>query len=307
MAGCYKLAGNIVGSVLGGDCIVIEASNVNLDANGFDVIGGGNVFGAGIHVLAHTPSGAAVSAVSILGEANVASHVENFGTGILVDATIVSINFMILQNNMEDGIKLTNGSNTLGYNLSLGNFGNGITLVNSNGNSIGFNAAEDNAGTGISLTHSSGNSIGQTTVAGNGVDGIDLFATSNNNRFVGDFDGPNTRYNVWVMSSSANQIVSIFFSDNAATTADIYLGCSANFPAVATCTPQANSNRIDSNFLGINASYGIAVDKASAGNTIFSNFPGPNSVFTLFDGNTKCGTNTWFGNSFATANLPCIH
>jgi parallel beta-helix repeat protein len=69
----------------------------------------------------------------------------------------------------------------------------------------------------------------------------------------------------------------------------------------------AHGNTVSGNTANNDGQTGIQVLAHSTGNTISGNAAHNNSVDDLYDGNTGCDTNTWTGNSFKTANQPCIN
>jgi hypothetical protein len=175
-SGAYKVTKNLVAS---GDCIVIEASFVNLDLGGFTLTGDGT--GTGVLV----PGVLDLEGIDLRN-----GNVTNFDTGINLSALLTSVRNVRAQDNVGDGIRAggpavvtgcqahdnggvgisafgtstvhrniasSNGSHGFGMgtsvatgNTSRGNGGDGFSSLGADGVLIG-NHATNNDGNGITI------------------------------------------------------------------------------------------------------------------------------------------------------------
>ena len=81
---------------------------------------------------------------------------------------------------------------------------------------------------------------------------------------------------------------------------------SANQTGVAV-SASSSDNHLDNNQASGNGFQGIGVELGSTSNHINGNTALMNGVFDLQDQNANCDDNKWNGNTFVTANQPCIH
>lgn len=146
-----------------------------------------------------------------------------------------------------------------------------IATVGTNDNTIRNNTADHNANSGM-VIDGSGTSIHGNTVNNNSGEGFDV-----------EGDGNAIRGNI-ADNNGDNGIV-----------------------------VNANSNTLNGNTTDNNSSDGIFVNgpnpplPGATNNTIRGNTALGNSSDDLFDGNPGCDSNRWNGNTFNTANQPCIH
>ena len=71
-------------------------------------------------------------------------------------------------------------------------------------------------------------------------------------------------------------------------------------------SPNSNNNLINGNTASNNGTAGIAVFVIAQGNLIVGNTAQNNGSADMLDGNPNCDANKWVGNTFGTANQPCI-
>lgn len=122
----------------------------------------------------------------------------------------------------------------------------------------------------------------------------------------------NLNYGIWVRRTSSSDITNSKTQNNG--NIGLYVGCSDLGPISAGCPGVGPSpgNYIFTGGIAGNTNYGVALD-IGAKNSIITNqtLSGGthNSKDDLFDANSSCGTNKWFGDdSTATNNQPggCI-
>ncbi len=171
-AGRYALAGDLTSSSASADCITIKGKHVSLDMAGHQISGpGGGATGAGIHVLA-SANGAFIDRVS--------QNVIHFGTGILVEASDVTMASCELDSNAQFGLKIDGGSRNSLYNSDAGKNGDpssgngvaGVLISNGTGNLIDDIHADNNSSYGIEISGGSNNALHDADEDFNGLYGI---------------------------------------------------------------------------------------------------------------------------------------
>jgi parallel beta-helix repeat protein len=327
--GCYVINNDLTASSDSGDCIEITAPDVYLNlSDGESITGtGASSTGNGIHVTS-TAAGATI----------VNGFVSSFNIGILAEAR-VRLEGPLVELSNADGIQLSNapGSKILGAIAIENGSSAGIEIDGSNGCSLTNVAASDNP-TGVLVSGSSGTDISNATnissneiwgilvtqansapfapsngtiisgsyIYSNGHDGIWLLGSKANKVFANQIYG-NGRVGVWLDASSGNEVGGNTLYDNG--TADVFLGCFDTGPiAPEGCSNRSTANDIDynnSNGKG-DSSYGIAFDLGDTSNTILDNTSSMHTTEDMYDANSKTA-NTWFANTFTTANQSFIH
>jgi hypothetical protein len=207
------------------------------------------------------------------------------GTGILITASDVFI---------DANDKTGNGKDITNFAIGIEDDGNNAVVEN-------FGASM-NTDTGLFVNGASGSTFGSFGTGHNTKHGIHL---RNASHIVLHNFGPsnNGTYGVWVETSSNNLIDQFFSATNGI--ANIYIGCSATGPAGPGCDGfNSASNVVASGQMNSSPGYGLAIDEASLGNVISDAGQNANSTFDVFDGNTLCGTNLWFENSYSSSNEP---
>jgi Periplasmic copper-binding protein (NosD) len=320
-AGCYNMTTNLVATSGSGDCIQITAPNVYLNLTDVSIKGtGGSSTGNGIHV---TSSGTAATIVG--------GTVSGFNIGILADAKVL-LEAPDVEDNNSDGIQLTSAaSSKIVGGTSDSNGGNGVTIASSNSFTIDTLEASSNRGTGIvvnsstagAITNSNTNSnsssgitlnaVKTTNIAGlnansNGTYGVEL-VSSTSNKILGIAINLNGIYGVYLKESSSNVVGSPNGTIHCNGIIDVYLGCSdAAGPDGVACSVKSNANEIDGAVVygtGVNP-YGIVIDLGNLSNKVLASNGSTDVTFDMYDAN-KAGQNTWFGNTFTTANQSYIH
>ena len=244
----------------------------------------------------------------------------------------------------EAGVAIAGGSNNVIENATVednigsteGNFGDGITVNQSNANVIRGNVVRRNGPfAGISLVGActdneirdnvisdnnmlpgdpaqgrqamgirlegpaaNNNKIVANTVTGNGADGIVVLPTCAD-RQTGCAGTP---------GNEGNEIVGNMAHRNGTS------GQGSGIRLFAVPQPVAASNTtIDENVANDNRTFGIAIDAVGAANPgppnnpVTENIAKGNGQFDGYDGNSpSCGSNTWKDNDFGTANQPCV-
>jgi hypothetical protein len=324
VTGCYTFAPpvTLTATSNAGDCIEITAPNVYLNLTDVSLKGtGGSSTGNGIHV---TSGGTGATIVG--------GSISDFNIGILADARVV-LEAPTTETNNTDGIQLDSAAaSRIVGGTSNSNGANGVTITSSNTYLIVNFTANDNFGSGIEVnTSSSGditdattnnntlsgitlNSSSVTNISGlnansNGTYGVELFK-SNSNKVFGTAINLNGVYGVYVKESSSNSIASPSGGEvHCNGTIDVYLGCSDRSGPTGVACPTASSlNEMDNLTVfgtGVNP-YGIVIDLGNTGNKVLGSNGATDTIDDMYDEN-KAGQNTWFGNTFTTANQSYIH
>jgi hypothetical protein len=145
----------------------------------------------------------------------------------------------------------------------------------------------------------------------NGTAGVELYKASDielTNTTAED----NLNYGIWLRQTSTSDVTNSKTETNG--NIGLYVGCSPLGPIGAGCPgigPSPGNYLFTGNIQG-NANYGIALDLGAKSSIITNQTEtaaGSNSKDDLYDANSSCGTNKWFGNfTGATNNQPggCI-
>ncbi|HLI81727.1 MAG TPA: right-handed parallel beta-helix repeat-containing protein [Candidatus Binataceae bacterium] len=111
----------------------------------------------------------------------------------------------------------------------------------------------------------------------------------------------NGNYGIWLDGARSVRIDNFDTEQNAS--AGVYLGCGSNGPG-GSCSgaKRVNSaNEIYDGFADGNGPYGIAIDANASANIVTSVESMNNKSADMLDLG-KCGSSSWFGNAFASAN-----
>jgi hypothetical protein len=152
------------------------------------------------------------------------------------------------------------------------------------------------AGTDIVADDLSANSNGTAGVELNNANSIELTNTTAEN---------NLNYGIWLKHTSSSDITNSKTESN--DNIGLYVGCSDLGPIGAGCTGVGPSvgNYIFTGGIQANTNYGVALD-IGAGSSIVTNqtLSGGthNSKDDLYDANSSCGTNKWFGDDSTATN-----
>ena len=241
------------------DCIQISSPGVLFLLGNYNLSGPSSKVGTtvGIHVLS------AASGVRIQGGS---STVQNFGKGIVIEASGVSLINLNVAGNVAQGILVNNASNVLIQNVtSAGNGAAGLELAQSTGVIVSseLSALQQNGTYGLWVHSSSNNQFLDVNANQNSRGGI----------YVGETDDdkdaqPDSYTNAGVAPSQHN----------------VFLG------------GDTVVNTGDGIRIGAGDTLNVVVGVASQENT------GTDAV----DGNGNCTSNTWSANIFGTKNPSCL-
>jgi parallel beta-helix repeat protein len=169
-SGCYQLTNSLIATSNSGDCIQIAASSVTLEFSDAALKGTGtSSTGNGIHVLATTSAGVPITNVTVYN-----AGIDQFDTGVLLEASDSNIDTINSSNNNAAGIALKNVTSDTVSNVTAGsNTGYGILLISSNNNTISGGGVGSSHTAGIQLDGSNGNSLDSISSSYN-MYGIDL-------------------------------------------------------------------------------------------------------------------------------------
>lgn len=295
-----------------GPALIVTADNVVLDLGGFTISGTGASSSGDPGILLRNVKGVTVRKGTVKG----------FGAGVAIAG---GANNVIENVTVEDNIGSTDGD-----------FGDGITLNNSNGNKIQGNTVRRNGPfAGISLVGSSSNNeIRDNVISDNNMlpgdpsqgrqdMGIRLEGpAANNNKILGNTVTGSGAEGICVLPTCANpqagcagtpgnegNEISKNMSHSNGTS-----GQGSGIRLFAVPQPVAASNTtISENVTNNNKTFGIAIDAVGSANpgptnnTVTGNSGKGNGQFDGFDGNTPaCGSNTWKDNDFVKTNQPCV-
>jgi len=268
-------------SSAGGDCLVIQASNVTLDLNGYAISGAGT--GAGIHVLATAPG-------TKTGKEDSGTKTEAEGKGTKTGTQIKGVFIegrgaiiSLFATGIEDDAIGTFGD----YFDVNSNTGDGLLLKGAQGGHYSALLTDSNGGSGVHVRLGSGNTL--------------VAVESDSNK----------AYGVWFDASSNNSLDGDVATGNVIS--GYYLGCSPNGPNGVSCAQGSSSSNLIFGSLAFSGfqlpqQYGIAVDLGNTNNRIAENQSTSNTI-DMLDKNVSCGTDIWFYNLFGTASPPasCIN
>ena len=199
-----------------------------------------------------------------------------------------------------EGLDLNSGSFA-----SVGSFGVGIQ-DDANGAIIAHVNGSGNGSVGVLLNHVNGSLVSDFS-ADNNAYGVEFSSStlSSVERLTVD---SNSRYGIWMLSSSRNIVNFFYAQDNAV--AGVYLGCQPSAgPTGGNCKPSMSNRIYDGPHVGAASAsqkYGVAVELGNGGNIMSGIDASGDSSADLEDKNAGCGTDLWFNNS-GVANPSCIH
>ncbi|MEA2681084.1 MAG: hypothetical protein QOK03_2806 [Candidatus Binataceae bacterium] len=152
----------IASSPAAGDCIIITASNVSLNLNGFDLLGATS--GVGIHVMK--------SAAKTVIEGN-GSIIQTFGVGIQIDGVGALADNFTVNKNTDAGVLINHAQQAQLSNFSsTNNLNDGVRIVGGGFNGLQMPSISGNGRYGVWLEASSNNSIGNFDMSKNALVGI---------------------------------------------------------------------------------------------------------------------------------------
>lgn len=161
--GLYEIDNIIIASKpAAGDCIVITASNVSLNLNGFDLLGATS--SAGIHVMK--------SAAKAVIEGN-GSIIQTFGVGIQIDGAGALADNFTVNKNTDAGIVINHAQQAQLSNFtSTDNMNDGVRIVGGGFNGLQMPSISGNGRYGVWIEGSSNNSVGNFDISKNALAGI---------------------------------------------------------------------------------------------------------------------------------------
>ncbi len=256
-------------SAVGQDCIDINAKNVRINLNGFNVTGGGAGGAEGISIWPQSTG-------AIVTNSGGTGAISNFQDGVLDNASHASIGDLRISNNKVSGVTVAGTAanpvsfSTVGKSVILENKLYGVHLVNTVSCSVGGNKISQSDLAGVWIQNLSANAVvGKNTVASNQVDyigytRIDIGANPDPAKCV-----PGARRAKFNTISGNNLPL-----DNVNSKYGIGLGCTSGNETVNKNNAKAHSLRFD-----------------------------------LYDFSANCDANVWAGNWGAgtTRNQLCIH
>ncbi len=115
----------------------------------------------------------------------------------------------------------------------------------------------------------------------------------------------NLNYGIWVKQSSSNNITNSKTLTNG--NIGVYVGCSDSGPISSGCPGVGPSpgNYIFTGGIQANTNYGVALDLGTRSSIVTNQTLSGgthNSKYDLFDANSSCGTNKWFGDDSTATN-----
>ncbi len=277
--GNYELGSNLYayqGLTLTNSCIDIDQLHVNLNLNGYNIFGSGNI-------------GDCEGEGPFLRQERGPLSKSNFGVGIHVMPGAENVEITAGGDDEE-------GDYICGWNYGLESEGTNVSIIGvlAGDNNVGFlfNNATDNACafceggyniTGLQISGGSGNTL-----------------TNNGN-------GYNTQYGFWIDGSKHNQITdnNSFYNG----IAGYYVGCSStgNVKPLIPCTENTNTgNSLVANGAYSNGRYGIAVERQSFWNSFSENSAYLNVTKDIIDGDGNCVYDSYQSDAYGTKSPSCI-
>ena len=254
------------------DCLTVSAAHAVIDMGGNSITGpGGSATGAGIHILSSADG-------AVIESGGLTNSINNFGVGVLVDASNVVIETILLLSNAQYGGVVNGGSNNAFYDLDAGQ---------------STNATSGNGIAGIKILNGNNNFIDDVIADHNTKYGIEISGGSNNS--VHDSDGDsNGIYGIWIHGSNGNRLVNSTGRHNAQV--GLYIGCAATGGPGASCASSstASTNVVKFGEWSSNTKIGVGVDTGDLANQIGINKIDSNLADDAVDENINCGTNLWF-------------
>jgi len=154
----------IASSSAAGDCIVITASNVSLNLNGFDILGATSA--VGIHVMK--------TAAKAVIEGN-GSIIQTFGVGIQIDAAGALADNFTVTKNTDAGVLINHAQQAeLSNFAATDNRNDGVRIVSGGFNGLQMPSISGNGRYGVWVEGSSNNSVGNFDISKNALAGIYL-------------------------------------------------------------------------------------------------------------------------------------
>jgi parallel beta-helix repeat protein len=277
--GTYILTQDIINSSAS-ECIIINASNVVFDGQGYTIDGTDTSGTYGVRVYNSTTTLTNVTVKNLI--------VTDWGYGIYYNSTQNgSIENNTANSNPYYGIYLYSSSNNiLTSNSATGNY-RGIYFDSSSNNTLTDNTVNSNSDTGIVIGASSNNTITNNTANSNIWTGIKLSSSSNSNTISNNTANSN-QYGIYLRTSSNSNVLTNNIA-NSNTITGICLDLSSNSNILTGNT--ANSNQ-----------YGIYLDFSSNRNTISNNTANSNNntgIYLYSSSNNTLTSNTASSNNYS--------
>jgi hypothetical protein len=256
-AGLYELDNTVIASSpAAGDCLVITASNVSLNLNGFDIVGATS--SVGIHVMK--------TATKVFIEGN-GSTIQTFGVGIQIDASNALVDNFSVLSNTDAGVLINKAQQAdLSNFYATDNRNDGVRIYGGGYNVLQAPVITGNGRFGVWAQSSSHNSIGNFDITNNSLAGIYIGCsqagpsslcksgspTSNYNSLfsgvAGISNGGVQQYGVAVdKGDNFNRVVNVRAWQNfELDLLDVNVGCASNFwfaePIIGQVAPPACIN-----------------------------------------------------------------
>jgi parallel beta-helix repeat protein len=292
-------APNSASPLSGTACVLIAASNVVFDCNGYNITGADNSTTTYAILLNGSLSNVTVRNCPGLSNCtyglysyrslnsaftnNTASN--NSKDGFMLASTNnsnISNNFAF--NNTEVGFDMTGRNNTISFNSANGNLQNGFLLTSGSNNTIFNNTASDTANICFLLfSNSNGNAVNNNSAYRCQV-GISLSNNANGNNLSGNYAYNNTARGIVVSSSSNNRL-----SGNVAYNNSNY-GYYVLFSSNNTLSGNSGSNNTEHGFYVYGSN-----DTVLSNNTAFNN--SLYGFYVYISSNTGISDNTAMNNS----------
>ncbi|MBD3209749.1 hypothetical protein GF318_00005, partial [Candidatus Micrarchaeota archaeon] len=236
-------AGRSVSGVTGINwaAIIIQADDVILDCNGYNIVNDGTSLSAGIVipqdgysnlVIRNCPNingydygiwGSNINTWSIDDSAVSGSSVAGLYVG---SSTAVDVSNSEFNNNGGDGAQCEDSSDVDFENTNFNaNDGNGLDLDNSDGTDVSGGEASSNGLNGISVTGGSGNTFDDVTASYNTIDGFAISGGTNNNDFTDCEASQNTGNGMSMDDSNAITVTRHAYFGNTLDGIEISNGC----------------------------------------------------------------------------------
>ncbi|MGA9721257.1 MAG: right-handed parallel beta-helix repeat-containing protein [Candidatus Binatus sp.] len=142
------------------------------------------------------------------------------------------------------------------------------------------------------------------TTNSNGTAGVELFK-ADSVELTNTTAENNLNYGIWLKATSSSDVTNSKTESNG--NIGLYVGCSDLGPISAGCTGVGGSpgNFIFTGNIQANANYGVALDIGARNSIVTNQTLGGgthNSKDDLFDANSSCGSNKWFGDDSTATN-----
>ncbi|HXN86678.1 MAG TPA: right-handed parallel beta-helix repeat-containing protein [Candidatus Binataceae bacterium] len=185
-----------------------------------------------------------------------------------------------------------------GGNSTISGFAIGIEDDASNARGDNFNA-NSNATGGVLVNGAQSSTFSNFQASSNGSFGVH-FVLGTGSVAESAQASANGGYGIWLDGAKGVRIDNFDTEKNAL--AGVYIGCASNGPG-GSCSARnhiGSANQVYDGFADGNGPYGIAIDATASANIVTSVESMNNKTADMID-LSKCGSDSWFGNAFASA------